>query len=243
MAEAPTPAELAIYDEISRLALRLWDLSKDMSGWNTDPKMFSIMLYKRLWSNHRGFTVLWNERLSLEADIVLRAGIEAAICIAANHRMGKDFIQLLRQDAAHTVQGQVKLFRNSGDLELVRDGEEMLRSLQSHFEPGAKAERLDWKALAVLGQVPQLYEFHRMLSGVSAHVTGLSLLRSVAGEGDEELQRLTQKTHLMMMAGTTLQASMIHAAVIGDTPCVESASGLIEKLNVISMVWPDGGGD
>ncbi len=233
-----TQAELAIYDEISRLAIGLWDASKNVSGLNTDPKMFSIMLYKRLWSNHRGFTILWNEGLLLEADIVLRSGIETAICIAANFRTGADFIQLLRRDAAHTLQGQIKLHRANGEHDLVKEGEETLRDLQKRFGPGEKAERLNWKSLADQGQVPQLYDFHRMLSGVSAHVTGLSVLRSLAGEGADALRLHTKKMHLMMMAGATLQASMIHAGMIGDVSNVEAASELTDRLNAISLSWP-----
>lgn len=44
----PTRGELAIYDDISKLGERLWDISTAIEGLNTDPKMFSIMLYKRL---------------------------------------------------------------------------------------------------------------------------------------------------------------------------------------------------
>lgn len=56
----PTQDELALYDDVSHLAASLWKKSGDMEGLNTDPKMFSNSLFKRLWSNHRGYTLLWN---------------------------------------------------------------------------------------------------------------------------------------------------------------------------------------
>ena len=90
----PTSDELVIYDEISALAAELWATSREIEGLSTDPKMFSIMLFSRLWSNHRGFTVLWNNKLFLEADIVLRSGVETAICIAANLKLKDTFVAL-----------------------------------------------------------------------------------------------------------------------------------------------------
>jgi hypothetical protein len=147
----PTSEELAIFDDISRLGASLWEKSLDVVGLNTDPKMFSVMLFKRLWSNHRGYTILWNNALHLEADILLRCGLEAAICIAANFKLRDGFVGLVRQDAASTVAGQIKLHRDNSDVEMVREGEAMLREMQAHLPPGTKAARLDWKSLAEQG--------------------------------------------------------------------------------------------
>lgn len=238
----PTSDELIIFDEISQLAASLWTKSLEIVGLNTDPKMFSIMLFKRLWSNHRGFTVLWNAGLSLESDIVLRCGLEAAICIAANFNLRNDFVCLMRRDAASTLQSQIKRHRANDDLEMVRDCEATLRMLQARFPVGTKAAKLEWKSLADQGGVPQLYGFHRMLSGVSSHVTGLSVLRGATGEGmadsQSELHGLTRKMHLMMMAGATLQGSMLHAGMIEDETQVQAALLLINRMNDLSMIWP-----
>lgn len=93
----PTSEELEIYDSISALTDTLWGISKEIEGLNTDPKMFSIMLFQRLRSNHRGFTILWKNGQHLEADIVLRSGIETAICLVALHVMKDEFIKLLKK--------------------------------------------------------------------------------------------------------------------------------------------------
>lgn len=239
-----TTEEFKIYDEISHLGADLWEASQKIVGLNSDPKVFSIMLFKRLWSNHRGYTVLYNNSLRLEADIVLRSGLEAAICIAANFRLRDDFVMLMRRDAAYTLQGQIKMSRERGDQKLVRDGEAHLRMLQSSMPEGVKPARLDWHSLAQQGQVPELYGFHRMLSGVSSHVTGMSILTGAVGadgageEAQSELRSLTKKFHLMMMAGATLQGSMIHAAMIGEDAKAAEAKSLVDRLNVLSKAWP-----
>lgn len=238
----PTPDELALYDDISRVASTLWTKSTAIAGLNNDPKMFSIMLFKRLWSHHRGFTLLWKQKLYTEGDILLRAGLEAAICIAANFELQQGFVSLMRADAAFTLTGQIKLHRNAGDVELVREAEATLRDLQAGLPTGAKAAKLDWAALAQQGKVSQLYAWHRMLSGVSSHVTGLSILRGVVNEGSkepqDELLALTRKMHLMMMAGATLHGSMLHAGMIDDPASVETAAGLIDRMNSLSWGWP-----
>lgn len=244
----PTPDELAIFDDISRLGRALWANSRDVVGLNTDPKMYSVMLFKRLWSNHRGYTVLWNNALNLESDIILRSGIEAAICIAANFKLRTDFIDLMHRDAASTLQGQIKLFRDEGDSEMVRKAEAELRNLQARLSAGTKAVKLNWKSLAEQGGVHELYSWHRMLSGVSSHVTGQSILRGVVGASDDgarelqnEWQGLTRKMHLMMMAGTTLQGSLIHAGMIDDEAHVQVALSLVNRMNDLSLKWPAGG--
>ena len=230
MSLKPTDDELAFFDDISRLGASLWAKSLEVEGLNTDPKMFSVMLFKRLWSNHRGYTVHWNKALTLESDIILRSGIEAAICIAANFKLRDDFVRLIRQDAIFTLQGQIKLHRDDGDGEMVRQGEAVLRDLLARLPAGAKSAKLDWKRLAEQGCVPELYAWHRMLSGISSHVTGLSVLDGVTGDRTEEMQKelrgLTRKMHLMKMAGATLQGAMLHAGMIEDEAHVHAVLSL-----------------
>lgn len=237
------PDETAIYDEISELGVDVWKASLDVVGLNSDPKMFSVMLYKRLWSNHRGYTLLLNNKFDLEADIILRAGIEAAICIAANFRLKDEFVTLMRQDAAFTMQGQIKMHREAGGMEMVQLFEAMLRELASKLPDGKRAAKLDWSSLALKGGVQQLYGFHRNLSGVSSHVTGVSVLRGVVGLGEvdpqDELTNLERKRHPMMMAGATLHGSLLHAGMIGDDVLARKALELLGRFNSISMTWQE----
>lgn len=237
-----TPEELEIFNDISELGASLWAATLNVSGLNSDPKMFSVMLYKRLWSHHRGFSLLWNKSLPIEADILARAGLEAAICIAANFKLRDGFVRLMRQDAAMTVKGQVKAHRAGDNMEAVRDAEETLCALLATLPDDAKPARLNWETLARQGGVEVLYGFHRMLSGVSAHVTGLSILRGVASadgkELQEELRALTRKMRLMMMATATLEASMRHAHMIGADDHALTALALTPRMAEISRSWP-----
>ena len=243
MAIELTADEMAIVDEVSKLGAHLWERSQATVALNTDPKMFSIMLFKRLWSHHRGFIVLWNAGRYLEGDIILRAGLEAAICLAANFKLGGEFIVFMRQDAAFTVQSQIKSLREQGDVDGVRHGEEHLRLLLGGLPEGAKAAKLNWSDLANIGEVPQLYGFHRHLSGVSAHVTGLSVLNGVtSGERTDELNAelaaLTKKMHMMMMAGATLNGALLHSGMLDDVDAAKWAKALVDRLNGLSLAWP-----
>jgi hypothetical protein len=238
-----TADELSIYDEIGRAAASLWEFSKDIKGLNTDPKMFSIVLFKRLWSNHRGFTLLWNNSLFREGDIILRSGLEAAICIGANYVLREAFISLLRGDAAFSVQSDIKLNSQNLEKEAVMEGEETLKMLLDGLPEGSKAAKLDWKSLAEQGHLSQLYGFYRALSSRSSHVTGLSILPdmqdvSANDEKHNELRQLTKKMHFLMMAGATLQGTHIHAQMIEQEIHINRANQLIEQMNVLSQNWP-----
>ena len=175
-----TQDELDLFDDISGLARGLWQKSLKVTGRFTDPKMISIMLFKRLWSNHRGYALLWVNRLQLESDIILRSAIEASICIAANWVLKDEFGRLLHRDAAFTILGQIKLHRANGDFESVQQAEAVLRDLKSRLPADAKPLGLKWESLAQVGQVPHLYAWYRGLSGTSSHVTGASILTSVS---------------------------------------------------------------
>ena len=238
-----TKEELVIYDEISKLGQALWTKSLRIVGSNLDPKMFSIMLFKRLWSNHRGYTLLHNNGFFLESDIVLRSGLEAAICIAANYHLRNEFVTLMKQDVAYTILGQIKVHRKAGVSDLVSDSEATLRIIQAQLPEGIKPARLNWQALAEKCKVNQLYGFYRELSGTSSHVTGMSVLRGVvAADGSEsnpwdELNILNKRHHLMMMAGATLTASRIHADMLDDEENSEIARKLVNRMNYISESW------
>lgn len=240
--QEPTPDERAICDDISHLGADTWAASLAIEGLNTDPKMFSIMIYSRLWSNHRGFLVLWKAGLQLEASIVLRSGIEAAIAIAALHVMGDEFITLLRKDAAYTVLRQQKKLQEEGDNAAAAEAAAHIDMLLSALPEGSKATCLNWKTLAETGGMPQLYSAHRLLSGTSSHVTGLSVLHGVVSDDESEglqdrLKGMTRRMHLMYMAGATLHGLAVHCRMIGDAALTERADALVERMNQISFGW------
>lgn len=172
----------ALFNETNRLGRALWEKSEEVSGINSSPKMVSIMLFRRLWSHHRGYALMFNDNLNVEADILLRSSVEAAICMAANYHLPDGLWHPLKQDALHTVLGQVKQFRDADDVELVKETEAMCRWLRKDLPADAKGKKLDMNDLAEGGKVPILYHLYRGLSGTSSHVSGLSIMRGVVTE-------------------------------------------------------------
>jgi len=244
----PTDEELAISVEISGLGESLWAKSEKVTGRLTDREMLSVLTYRRLWSNHRGFVQLWRNSLPTEADIILRSGLEAAICIAANRRLGPQFGIVLRQDAAFTVEAQIELHRRNGDGERVAENEEILRGLVAGLPEGVTPARLDWEALAKEGQVPRLSEWHRQLSGVASQVTGVSIIYGVTDETEkvrkmqDRWRELRNRMRPMMMCSATLTGSLHHAEVIESAGHLEAARELTERMNDIAAQWPDASG-
>jgi hypothetical protein len=123
MSAGPTQDETLLFDDISIIAEKVWDKSKYISGTITDPKFISVVLFRRLRANYKGYAILWKNGCQTEGEIIVRAAVETAICIAANFRMGDKFPRLIRRDAAFTLQGQIKLYRETGDTEMVKSSE------------------------------------------------------------------------------------------------------------------------
>jgi hypothetical protein len=242
MNTGPTHDETVLFDDISSLTERVWDQSKEIAGTIADPKFISVVLFRRLRSNHRAYAVLWRNGYPMEGEIIVRAAIETAICIAANSKMGDEFPRLMRRDAAATLQGQIKLYREADNAEMTKSSEAALRYLQAGFAEGERAVKLDWKSLAEAGGQPQLYNFHKMLSGVSAHVTGLSLIRGVGDAETEEMQAtlsgMSERNYFNMMAGATLHGALILSGMIGDACCEQEALALMKRMDALSITWP-----
>lgn len=238
----PSPEELAICDEVSHVGADTWTATMALEGLNTDPMMFSAMIYRRLWSNHRGFLVLWKANLLLEASIVLRSGLEAAICLAALPVLGKDFIALMKKDAAYTVQRQQRKLLEDGDEAAAHEAGAHVDMLLSLLPEGSKPACLNFKTLAETGGVPPLYSAHRLLSGTSSHVTGLSILQGAVSDEasialQDELSGLTRRMHLMYMTGATLHGIALHSQIIGAAELMDKANALIGQMNEISQGW------
>lgn len=125
---------------------------------------------------------------------------------------------------------------------MVKSSEVALRYLQDGFAEGEKAAFLDWKSLAKAGGQPLLYNFHKMLSGLSSHVTGLSLIRGIGDAETEEmqakLQGMNKRNYFNMIAGATLHGTLIQSGMIDDEGCTEEALALVERMNALSVGWP-----
>ncbi len=76
-----------------------------------------------------------------------------------------------------------------------------------------------------------------MLSGLSSHITGLSVLTRFKSEGAAEIASLQRKMHFNMMAHATLVGAMRHAAMLDALPEAEAALMLFDRMADVSMLW------
>lgn len=238
----PTKDEIVLFDEIGILVEDVWSRSKDIVGSMDDPKFVSVILFRRLRESLGGYTVLWKAGHYSVAEIIVRSAVETAICIAANFKMGGDFPRLLRRDAVATLSGRIKLNRELGSDGAIENAETALRYLQSGFSEGEKAAYLNWKSLAEAAEVPLLYGFYKNMSGVSSHVTGLSVIRGIGDDETQDAQSLlsglSKRNYFNMIAGSTLHATLIQTGMIDDGMLASRALALVERMNVLSYDWP-----
>lgn len=236
-----TNEERALADDLSKAVAELWAESQKLEVLNTDPRAVSLMLYSRLWSNYRGFLLLWKEEMSLEASIILRSALEVSICLAANHAMREAFYNILLGDLVATLKGQIKRWREDGFEKLVADGEAQLRAQTKKVVGNPRA--FNWKELAEIGGQKELYSYHKQLSMVSSHVTGLSLMRGIGGVdgGDKHLHDRLKEVDVPMqirqMLIATLIGSKFHAAVIEAPGSTATFAALEKRLEAVSMGW------
>jgi hypothetical protein len=145
-------------------------------------------------------------------------------------------------DTIYTLKGQIKMWRDDGADDMVRSSEATLRDLQRRFPGDAKPDRLRWDQLAEIAQAPHLYSWHRMLSGVSSHVTGFSVITAIEDVADPSTSRSLaphqRKMHLMMMAGATLNGCLNHAGIFDDEQGCRETYELMGELGDLSWDWP-----
>ncbi len=228
-----TPDENTLFNDVGKLAADLWSVSANLEGLFTDPKMVSVMLFRRLWGHHRAYVTLHNAGFLADSDIILRAAVEVAICIAANANLEGGLSLRLHQDAAHTLEGQIREYREDGDVKTVKIGEKVLRDLNAGLPAGVKAEPLRWKKLAELGKAAKLYEWHKRLSGTASHVTGFSILNGIDSDEDTEglskaYNASTAKLNPKTMLITTILSCNHHATMIEQDEMLER-SGMLAK--------------
>jgi hypothetical protein len=200
------------------------------------------MLFLRLRANLRGYMLLWHDGSYLNADILLRSMVECTICLAAISAIGAGFIEQLRADAASSLKGAIKVWREEGFKELVRGGEQHLRETFSRETDGASGP-LNWKELAEKAGHPRLYSVHRTLSMASAHLTGLSLLRMIddssegTATGTNPLDEASGSYNFAAMASTVALACRLHAKFAGATEFEMPLDQIDAMLNGVSREW------
>lgn len=214
---------ITVANQLGEIGTDLWKFSVPLEGWSSDPRMFSVMLYQRAWSNFKGFTLLWANHLNLESEILLRSCIEATICLRNLEVRREMFVADLRRDAADTLNGQMKLYSALGGDNLAAEAKAASAAFSQDQATGMTPKRLQLEKLAAATGSDIFYQQYKALSGTSAHVTGMSLITNVADAADgraadekAKADRETKREHaLMVMCLTMHAASEAHATMVG----------------------------
>ena len=236
------PRLVAVVDRLGSLTNELGARCEGMEAQSHDPFLYSAMLFLRLRTNMRGYMLLWHDGSYLNADILLRSMVECTICLAAISVMGAGFIEQLRADAASSLKGAIKVWRDEGFVELVQGGEKHLREVFGG-ETGEAAGPLNWKELAEKAGHPRLYNLHRMLSMASAHLTGLSLLRMIddpsegSAEGINRLNEASGSYNFAAMASTVALACRLQAKIVGTKEFDVPLDEIETELNAVAGEW------
>jgi hypothetical protein len=203
------PELLEDLNTIGHLAVRLQGLTEGMEGDAKNPKMVAATLYARAWGHFCAFTTLWKVEQVLECEILLRSSVEVAICMANVLRRPKEFIAELDEDAAKTIHGQVAAMKDA-NFEFASAIELEAKEIFGD----RKGKVLVWKDLAEKVQANTLYMYHKALSGTAAHVTGISLLRTLSGGDEEKFQENLAQRTLGWMVGTMLTTCLDYSVII-----------------------------
>jgi hypothetical protein len=230
-----------VCDEAGQLYVELACRTEAWVGLSNDPKTIAVLLFKRAHGHHKAFSLLWCERLFLDADNALRSALEAAICLA-NLAVRRDaFVEDLRSDAAKTTRGQVPIWFEA-DPELGKEASlglaEIFGSVRSD---GQKHDKLEMKVLAADAALPQLYHAYKHLSGTSVHITGLSILTSIESVDDEEhverldlLRRMGRFQALTGLCGASVICCEAFARIHEFTDLAAVAHALMKRMSDLS---------
>lgn len=231
-----------LFDEFAAFGERVYAQHRDVIGRSDDPKMIGTIIFHRVWGHFRSFAVLWKERLSLDADVVLRNCCEAAICLANLQTRPEGFMADLRSDAASTLSGQIGVWRKvPGTEELVqRASTQMLELFGAKGVDGKKHTKLQLELLAADAGVSPLYHYYRTASGAGAHITGLSLLFHMAegsDAGTEVLRERREKAREQSLAHMCVVMGVASLAfcLLVEAPEAEEARHLATKGHGIGV--------
>lgn len=207
----------SLLDQFGSLGSEIHSKTSEMQGQSDDPVVVATILFNRAWGHFRSFGLLWRNRLSLDADIVLRNCCETTICLANLQKRPSEFVADLRSDAADTLKRQIAMWKKvSGSEDLVRDAERHLTEIFGGTDAGMrKHQRLQLATLATQGDIDILYRFYQSTSGMTSHITGLSLLFHVAEDGSEAALALHNQRREKQRA----QSVMSMCVVMGVAMC------------------------
>ncbi len=228
----------ALTDEVQHLCLSLYAMTKDRVGLTTDPAMYSLVLFKRALGHLQAFSLLYGDKLYLDADGCARNAVEVAICLGKLVVRRQAFIDDLRSDAAATTKGQLPIWRDA-EPALAREAIDSTRSIfGDRRDDGTKHAKLSLSNLAEGAGLSRLYNWHKHLSGTRVHVTGLSILDNIVVVDDlpheqtvNRYQQLNRSMALATICGASAISCEAHAKVHGAEELRDQAAGLMRRMS------------
>lgn len=215
--------------ELTDIGNSLGEATANIKAEISNPITVSMILFTRAWTNFHGVQLLWQAGLILEGEIILRSLIETAICLANLDVRREEFIKDLSEDLSHTMHGAVRMMRKAEY--------DFAEVIENDFADvlEKKGDQLRMETLAKQANIPDLYSFHRVLSGTAAHITGVSIARHSPLDGfdEETTQKLEQSAKvdrrrvILWTIPAMIAAMMAHARIIQNA----EHAALVEALS------------
>jgi len=233
----------ALTNEVRRLCVDLNAATKDRVGLTTDPAIYSLILFKRALGHIHAFSLLFNDKLYLDADGCARNAVEVAICLANLAARRTAFIDDLRSDAAATTKGQIPIWHDA-DPALARDATDSMQKIfGDRRDDGTKHPKLSLSDLADGASLSRLYTWYKHYSGTRVHVTGLSVLADIVALDDDEheqtldtYRRLNRVMALATIGGASVISCEAHANIHGADELRDRAAGLMRQMSELGPV-------
>ncbi|RAK64966.1 DUF5677 domain-containing protein [Phenylobacterium kunshanense] len=227
-------------NEVQLLCVDLNDRTSSWQGMSTDPAAFSLILFKRAYGHVRAFSLLYNEKLYLDADACGRNAVEVAICLANLAARPGGFIADLRSDAASTAKGQMPNW-GLDDPEFADQATgDLTRIFGDRRSDGSRHQKLNMSALADGAGLSHLYRWYRHFSGMRVHVTGLSILSNIVAVGDDDhetsvdaFRRLSRIHGLAAVGGASAISCEAHARLHRVDELRDRAAELMRRMSAL----------
>lgn len=220
-----------ILNDIGDLIDRAIARADNMQGTTHDPRIISIFLLRRLRGHRNAFATLTNGQLHLDAEIIVRAAIETAICLGNLDKRGEAFVEDLRSDAARTIKGQIPIWSDV-DSELGREAADGLDLLfGATRSDGGKHKSFEWSTLATQAVLPELYRWYKHLSGTSVHVTGVSVfMNDYPDQRVDELRQLRRVHAMGMICGAAVIGCRAHLNTLAHYDLDADAADIMVRM-------------
>jgi Family of unknown function (DUF5677) len=243
------------FDALISYAQKLMDVGIEVTAqanvvigtkWAKEPKVIALTLLCRTLGQMKGAVLLLQERMFVEAQVLVRCCIENLICIGAVSKTGDAFVdELLRADAASKKKhANMVIDSYAEDEERTDSVIRLLEVVKGIKASHPKAMPLNTKKLAEDNPVGSSYLMFSILSEQAVHVSASSLARHLGRdiEGDKIFLRIdiapdptdVQLVKLLLELLDSVLGVIVGAnEIVGGTNAGTKLGGLNSELDSI----------